>query len=523
MSTEQAVAQSPPVVRMAARLLHVQPAALEVAVPKRLTINVPATTLTVSNVLQITWQADSPAAAQAGANAFANAYLTYRRQLLSSEIGNLTLSLSRRLATVQAQMTKLHTALSHTPVSDPKHQSLALKLRELESVQSSYNGKLASLSVYNDSSGNLIAAARPQVPSGLSHSVIAVLGALLGLLLGLALAFVRDTFDGRILDVAQFEQKLGTPTLAVLPLDAILPDDAREGRRGHQPPVIVTAARPDGQAAEAVRTLRTMVAAMAVRGKLRTLLVVSADASVSAGQLTAELGVALAESGRRVLLIAADLRGSTLPQIFDVPDNAGLSDLLVGGGDPDVLMRRPHQAALRGQVASQLTVLPRGPQLPGALAALDSSAMHRLLQGAREAYDFVLLDSPPAAEAADVYALAANVDGVIVVARERRTQGRAVEELSRRLGRIGAVLVGGVFIGKSRDERYRQPSRAAGQQRGVQSPRGMPVAGAESKRPQQPSGPGGSEPPPVTRPLPAARDRAPHWPADSLSKRSHGS
>ena len=168
---------------------------------------------------------------------------------------------------------------------------------------------------------------------------------------------------------------------------------------------------------------------------------VAADPSVSAGQLAAELGVALAESGRKVLLFAADLRGSTLPQIFDVPNTAGLSDLLVGDGDPEGMMRKPRQVAgvaLSGQAAQQLTVLPRGPQLAHALAALDSAAMQRLLHDARQVYDFVLLDSPPATVAADAYALAANVDGVIVAAREGHTKGRDVEELTGRLDQIGA-------------------------------------------------------------------------------------
>ena len=60
MSTEQAVAQSPPVITQAARIIHVQPTALQAAAAKRLTVTVPASTLTTSNVLQITWKAASP-------------------------------------------------------------------------------------------------------------------------------------------------------------------------------------------------------------------------------------------------------------------------------------------------------------------------------------------------------------------------------------------------------------------------------------------------------------------------------
>jgi tyrosine-protein kinase Etk/Wzc len=116
------------------------------------------------------------------------------------------------------------------------------------------------------------------------------------------------------------------------------------------------------------------------------------------------------------------------------------------------------------------------------MAFLDSPAMERLLHGAREDYDFVLLDSPPATAAADAYALAANVDGVLVAAREGRTHGRAVEELSRRLDRIGAVLVGGVFIAKGRVGRQRQRHRGAEPPHGAELARSVPVTNAEGQR-----------------------------------------
>jgi Mrp family chromosome partitioning ATPase len=464
MSTEQAIAQSPPVVLEAARLLHVQPSVLQ-AQAAHLTVTVPATTLTTSNVLQITWQGKSPAKAQAGANAFGSAYLSYRRRLLSSEINGQIASLNQSLASVQQQLTKLHAQIVRTPTSSPVHQTIALKLKELESAQGAYNSKIASLSVYDDSGGTLMPAARPLSSAGLSHKVILVVGALLGLLIGLVAAFVRDALDDRIQDAAQFEQKLGAPTLAVLPADASLTD-------------------PQSQAAEAVHTLRAMLAAMAARKELRTLLVVAADASVSASQLAAGLGLALAESRRRVLLVAADLCGSTLPQIFDVPSDPGLSDLLVDGTDSKALMLKPRQVAgrlLPSQVARQLAVLPQGPQLSYAVAALDSDAMQGLLHDVRETYDFVLLDSPPATVAAGAYALAANVDGVIVAARERYTKGRAVEELSGRLDRIGAALVGGVLIGKARAGGRRPRPRRAEPSHGVEPTRDAPVVAAEGQ------------------------------------------
>jgi Mrp family chromosome partitioning ATPase len=198
------------------------------------------------------------------------------------------------------------------------------------------------------------------------------------------------------------------------------------------------------------------------------------------------------------------MRGSALPQIFDVPNNAGLSDLLVGGGDPEVLTRQPKQASgatLPAAIVKRLAVLGSGPQLGHALSILDSSAMVSLLQSQREAYDFVVLDAPPATVAADVFAVAGHVDGVIVVARDSRSRGRAIEDLRRRLDQVGALLIGGVFIGRGEVGRHQHRSGSP------QPAAALAVASAEPSGVAQAA----SRPtPPVTRPMPAVSgDAAP--------------
>jgi Mrp family chromosome partitioning ATPase/capsular polysaccharide biosynthesis protein len=511
MSTEQALAQSAPVIQQAARFLRVQPAVLEAAAAKRLTVTVPASTLTTSNVLQIAWRAGSPRAAQAGANAFARAYLSYRHGELSSEIANLQATLKAQVTSLGRQIGRLATQLSRTSAGSSTHQTLTIRLDELTSQASAADTQLATLPTYNDSGGSVISAALPSRPSGLSHSVILVLGTLLGLLFGLLLAFVRDVFDDRVRDVAQLERRLGAGTLAVLPHAEGGPADGRDGRpAARRPaPAIAIAASPESRAADAVRVLRATVVAAASRRNLRSLLVVAADTSVSSGRIVAELGVALAESGRRVLLVASDMRGSVLPLIFDVPNNAGLSDLLAGSGDTEVLARQPRQASeapLPGAIAKRLAVLPSGHQTARTLSSLDSSRMLDLLEAQRNAYDFVLLDAPPAT-VADVFALAAHVDGVLVVAREARTRGRAVEGVRRRLDQVGAVVIGGVLIGKGKAGRHRAAGPSA-----VASP---PMARAERT---------GAElaarlPPPATRPLPAVPGNGPQTTSGGFPKR----
>ena len=156
------------------------------------------------------------------------------------------------------------------------------------------------------------------------------------MLVGLALAFLRDVFDDRMRDPAQLERRLGRPTLAVLPPAENRLGTARTGRGAQAPDPSPrsksrTARRPSyqGTAGHAGRSGSAAASPYAPRRRRRR--------RVSSGRIAAELGVALAESGRRVLLVAADMRGSVIPQVFDLPDTAGLSDLLVGGGDLEAL------------------------------------------------------------------------------------------------------------------------------------------------------------------------------------------
>jgi Mrp family chromosome partitioning ATPase/capsular polysaccharide biosynthesis protein len=495
MSTEQAVAQSGPVIDQAAALMNVKPTALQAAAAKDLAVSVPTT----SDVLQITWQAKTAKAAQAGANAFANAYLSYRHAYLASQIASLEAVLTKQVKSLQVQISHAAAQLSTVPPGAPNHQSLSIGVNQLTSQLSSANSELASLPTYNDSGGEVIPSSLPLSPSGLGRSVLVIMGGIIGLLIGLVIAFTRDVFDDRVRDSTQFERKLGAATLAVLP-----PTRRRFGPGGDgQGPEkqwslpLAFASQPEGRAAETVRWLRGTLVAVAGR-TVRTILIVGADASVSSSRIVAELGVALAESGRSVLLIASDIHGSALPQIFGLSNNAGLIDLLDGDGKPEMLARHPKQASglpLPQSVHGRLAVLPSGSATEYDRSFLDSDAMAALLERQREAYEFVLLDCPPAI-AADVVVLAAQVDGVIALGREGRTKGRALGGLRRLLDQVGAHLIGGVFIGNGRMARHRYANV-----------RQRPEASAPAVRPERRAADlAADRAKPVTQPLPVTPD-----------------
>ncbi len=489
MGTQQAIAQSAPVVKQAAALLGVPEPALQSEAAKRLTVTVP----TQSTDLQFTWKASTGAAAQAGANAFARAYLAYRHTLLSEQITAQLASASAQLKALSKQAQAVSAQMLGKPRGSAARTALAVRLRSLTTAIASAQGKLNTLPAYDTTGGQVTPAGLPLSPGGLGKKVLLVVGAVLGLVIGLVWAVIRDALDDRLYDPDQFSRSLAAGTLATLPPAAGRGgDDPRDAAK--RPPAMI--AEPGGTAAEAVRELRAMVVATAVRTQLRSLVVTSADPSVSAGRIAAELGVAFAESGLRVLLVGADLRGSALARIFDVPDAEGLTNVLAAGGDLLAYARQPRRAAgapLPPAVADRLAVLPGGARLAASGVGVNPAAMAALVERQAAAFDVVVVEAPPAGEAADALALAAASDGVLVVAAEKHTTSGAVRHARARLDQVGARVIGGVYLGSAVRPGRRRPA--------------PPPAAAGQLRPQ-PADPPRHQPsaPPATRPMPTLAD-----------------
>jgi Mrp family chromosome partitioning ATPase/capsular polysaccharide biosynthesis protein len=451
MSTEQTIAQSSAVIELAAKTLGTPATQLQSSAAKRLSVSVPASTLTTSNVLQIDWQAADSRSAQQGANAFASAYLTYRQYILSAQVASLRKNLQGQVSTLKREISRLSNQLGKTTSGTSANQVLTVELTQVSQQYNSTQSQLAAIAGYNVSGGQLIAALPPSKPSGLSESLLAAVGFIMGLLIGLIIAFGRDLFDDRMRDPSQLEQHLGAVTLSVL--SASVSRATKPGRTAQRKlPTLSMVGRPDSDAAEAVRTMRAAMTAASGRRDLHVILLVSADTSVSSGQVSAELGLALAESDRRVLLVASDLGGSVLPGIFDVPDDRGLSELLTGSGQREAVTYRPLEASgvpLPTEISEQLLVMPNGKPSSSALSLLDSSRMRIFLRDQSQNHDFVLLDAPPAATA-DILPLATHIDGVIVLVRGKKTAIKDIDRLRRRLEQVDVPIVGGVLIRERR-------------------------------------------------------------------------
>lgn len=451
-STEQAIAQSSAVALNAAHILGQPATKLLKGYTSRLTVTVPAT----ADLLQIAWKASTAKAARAGANAFAEGYLEYRHALLEGQTQHAQKVLGRQIGNDQKSITHITQELSGLGPNSARRQNLESTLKQLQSDVNSASSQQTQMSAFDLSGGSVIPAALPESPSGLTRSLLLVIGLLLGLIIGLAAAFLREVFDDRIRDADQFERSLGAPVLAELP-----GTEAHDKAGGRKKTEIAT--QPGSLASDGLRALRATLLAAASRADRRTLLVVSADSSLPSGRMVADLGIALAESGRKVLLVATDFDNSTLSGIFDVPDGPGLADLLASGGSAPFFARKPKQAGSRplpAVVSENLSVLPSG-DLRQASSLLDSVYMAAFLRDRRDGFDLVLLEAPGIARTGDVVALASQVEGVLVLARAVQAEGRAVSSLRHRLDQVGARVIGGVLVVRQRARRGAAPAPAA--------------------------------------------------------------
>jgi non-specific protein-tyrosine kinase len=195
---------------------------------------------------------------------------------------------------------------------------------------------------------------------------------------------------------------------------------------------------PNSPASEAYRALRTRVLVMAERQGLKTIMVASPTGEDGKTAIAANLAVSLAQVGKRVVLLSADLRGSKVHQYFGLDNERGLSNVLAGEMPPWEAVQEP--AGLE-----RLWVFGSGPVPAQPAELLQSDLMRELLAERRKVADFVIIEAPAALNASDCLALAPLVDGILVVADAKHTDRDEVEQVRIQFEQVGGRVVGAVM------------------------------------------------------------------------------
>ncbi|HVW32131.1 MAG TPA: CpsD/CapB family tyrosine-protein kinase, partial [Acidimicrobiia bacterium] len=269
----------------------------------------------------------------------------------------------------------------------------------------------------------------PAAPAGPGPLSAAGIGALLGLAAGLGTAALRSRVDRRLRSHGDLETQLGAPVLADIP---------RTRREGYGEDSLVTLAVPDGPAAEAYRRLRTRLLLMCERWGVKTVMVASPSAGNGSTAIAANLAVSMAAAGRRVSLVAADLRTPFLHRYFGLDNDQGLSTVLTGEAAPaDVAYAPPGLETLQ--------VLPAGPALAEPTGLLESGPMRVVLDERCEVADVVVVEAPPALSHSESLTLAPMVDAIVVVADARHATRAELAEVGDQFRQVGGNVVGAVL------------------------------------------------------------------------------
>ncbi|HYR37565.1 MAG TPA: CpsD/CapB family tyrosine-protein kinase [Methylomirabilota bacterium] len=203
------------------------------------------------------------------------------------------------------------------------------------------------------------------------------------------------------------------------------------------PTALVTETSPKSAAAEAYRTLRTNIQFAGLDRPCKTIVITSATPAEGKTTTAANFAAVCAQSGSRVLLVDGDLRKPTLHRIFGLDNQRGLTTTMIEGkslADVAIPTRVPN-----------LSVVVSGPLPPNHAELAASRRMHDLMEAATRVFDLIVIDTPPVLSVSDAVALAAQMDGVILVVRGGKTSAeaarRAAEQIDAVKGRILGVLL----------------------------------------------------------------------------------
>ncbi|MGP0024119.1 MAG: tetratricopeptide repeat protein [Streptosporangiaceae bacterium] len=293
----------------------------------------------------------------------------------------------------------------------------------------------------------LVTPASMPSPAGPKYLIDIVAALIVGLALGIGTAWLRDYLDDSLRGPRDLEALTAAPVLALIPA-------FRAGRRDPGGRLAMVA-YPDSLVVEAYRALRTRLVQAAALGDDKTLLITSPGWE-DKSTVAANLAAALAQSGRSVVLVIADLRWGRAQELFGPGNGYGLSGLLEG--------RTNLAGALQATDVPRLRLLAPGviPADPAAL--LQSPAWHTALRDIRRQADVVVIEAPPILVTPDALPLADLAEMIIIVADARRSTRARLRLTMHEVEHVRGKLAGCVLdnVGKRRHLRSRGPGPLAG-------------------------------------------------------------
>ena len=312
-----------------------------------------------------------------------------------------------------------------------------------------------------DSARVPLAPASPDIPRNIA------IGLILGLCGGVGLAFLLESLDNTVRTPEQAEIASGLPSLGVVPqflrADSPRLEPAKlalaRGDSDTRRAELIAHVRPNSEAAECYRSLRTSILLSSLDSPPKVLLVTSPLPQEGKTTTSINCAIVLAQRGSRVLLVDADLRRPGVHRAFGFDRKSGLSTVLAGTTKMESVIRSYPEIP-------NLEILPAGPPPPHPAELLDAHKMRSLIAEWRKEYDHVIIDTPPALSVTDPVILSVEADSIILVIRSGKTTKDALRRAGELLWQVNAhvigIVVNGIDLGSPDHYYYYYGAKAGG-------------------------------------------------------------
>ncbi|WP_198679381.1 Wzz/FepE/Etk N-terminal domain-containing protein [Thermomonospora amylolytica] len=465
LDTEAQLVRSAEVAERARALLKSSQSAN--ALSKNVVVTVPPN----STILDIAYTGDSPQAARAGADAFAQAYLDNRRGSAEARLRESMQTINERITRVTAEIQELNARIRTLQRGSAERSTAATRQQLLNDELEKLNGQLsqANVTASNLTPGTVITKANaPRNPSSPKAQLYLPGGLMAGLLIGLLGAVVRDRTDKHVRHPADIERVTGLPVLLATPF----------GRKAA--PVGLYDAR--SRIGQRVNQLCHLISATLGHGH-HIILVTGASDGAGTGIAAANLAAGFARTESRVLLLSANLSSTASCRLLGVRPGPGLAEVLLGRKGPGAVVQE-------STVVPNLQVIQPGKDVEAAAELLQRSAMEQLLNRLRKTARYIIVETASPVESADAQAVADVADAAVIAVEIPRARYEDITDSVRQLDRMGTAVLGAIALPVQ--QQVAAPAapaaRPAGQSRAAQPGR-APAARTKPARRALPTSP----------------------------------
>jgi len=393
-----------------------------------------------SQIIEILVRDTNPLRAQVVANELANQLILQAPTTTQGQdqdnqafINEQLTNLQNKITETQDEITNLQNQLadmnSARQIADTQQEIVALESK-LTTLQSNYAALLSSSGQDAENSLTVIEqASLPSVPVGPNKGMIILLSTTIGFLLASGAAYLLEYLDNTFKSSKEITEALQVPIIGMIP----------DSGKGNSDSVFV-ADNPRSATAESFRSLRTNLEFADVDGNQKVLLVTGAGINIGKTFVSVNLANIIAQTGKSVILMDADLRKPSVHSYLGITNSKGLSDTFLGSFNINLYLN----AVIQNLEGNNIKVIPGGRPPPNPTELLGSKKMDQIIETIKQMADVIIIDGPPLL-IADAIILSKKVDGVLVVVRHGYTNENMAKAAIEQLKRAEVKILGVVY------------------------------------------------------------------------------